>query len=139
MCKVLDSLLPDLLSRLKRICLDSNEKCDKIVKMAFVSMPACVHGRALCLECGVSWVRVPPETAHFSFKKCLPWVCLCYFACFFLLPSFFISHYHVHTRRNILTLVYNVLKVMMQINSKLFDELSNSYKADKQRYMCVHV
>lgn len=42
-----------------------------------------------------------------------------------------------------MTLVYNVLKVMMQINSKLFDELSNSYKSEKQRYMhvliCVHL
>ena len=26
-------------------------------------------GRALCLECRVSWVRVPPETAHFSQEK----------------------------------------------------------------------
>ena len=26
-------------------------------------------GRALCLECRVSWVRVPPEAAHFSLEK----------------------------------------------------------------------
>ena len=25
--------------------------------------------RALCLECRVSWVRIPPEAAHFSLKK----------------------------------------------------------------------
>ena len=35
--------------------------------------------------------------------------------------------------RTIVALVYNVLKTMMQINTKLFDELINSYKADKQR------
>ena len=26
-------------------------------------------GRALCLDCRVSWVRVPPRAAHFSLKK----------------------------------------------------------------------
>ena len=40
---------------------------------------------------------------------------------------------HTHTHRAIVALVYNVLKTMMQINSKLFDELTNSYKADKQK------
>jgi hypothetical protein len=30
-------------------------------------------------------------------------------------------------------LVYNVLKAMMQMNSKLFDDLTNNYKADKQK------
>ena len=33
-----------------------------------------------------------------------------------------------------MSLVYNVLKTMMHINSKLFDDLTNSYKAEKQRY-----
>ena len=28
-----------------------------------------VHGRALCLEYGVSWVRIPPEAPHFSLEK----------------------------------------------------------------------
>ena len=35
--------------------------------------------------------------------------------------------------RNIVSLVYNVLKSMMEMNGKLFDELTNSYKAEKQR------
>ena len=35
--------------------------------------------------------------------------------------------------RNIMTLVYNVLKVMMQINSKLFEELTNAFKTEKQQ------
>ena len=33
-----------------------------------LSSSQCGHvhvGRALCLECRVSWVRVPPEAAHF--------------------------------------------------------------------------
>ena len=30
-------------------------------------LPSIKHtGRVLCLECRVSWVRVPPEAAHFS-------------------------------------------------------------------------
>ena len=36
-----------------------------------------------------------------------------------------------------MALVYNVLKTMMQINTKVFDELTNSYKADKQRYSAL--
>ena len=28
-----------------------------------------VAGRALCLEYGVSWVRVPPEAAQFSLGR----------------------------------------------------------------------
>ena len=51
-------------------------------------------GRALCLECKVPWVRVPPEAAHFFLWKsdCLGCaVLLCFvscltFACFFLPP-----------------------------------------------------
>ena len=35
--------------------------------------------------------------------------------------------------RTIVALVYNVLKTMMQMNGKLFDDLTNSYKADKQK------
>ena len=43
-------------------------------------------GRALCLECRVSWVRVPPEVAHFSRKSdclgCAVLLCLFDLACF---------------------------------------------------------
>ena len=28
-----------------------------------------VAGRALCLECRVAWVRVPPEAAQFSLRR----------------------------------------------------------------------
>ena len=37
--------------------------------------------------------------------------------------------------RTIVALVYNVLKSFMEMNSKLFDELTSSYKADRQKYV----
>ena len=43
------------------------------------------------------------------------------------------THTHTHTCRTIVALVYNVLKTMMQMNCKLFDELTSSYKSDKQK------
>ena len=51
-------------------------------------------GRALCLEYRVSWVRVPPEAAHFSRKSdCLGCAVLLCLVCLTLLASFFlISH-----------------------------------------------
>lgn len=53
-----------------------------------------------------------------------------------VLPILFDSLYRIskeHWNRNIMTLVYNVLKVMMQINSKLFEELTNAFKTEKQQ------
>ena len=53
-------------------------------------------GRALCLQCGVSWLRILPghEAAHFSLEKLLSWmlclVCLTVLAC--LLLSSFLLH-----------------------------------------------
>lgn len=38
-----------------------------------------------------------------------------------------------HWNQNIVTLVYNVLKTFMEMNSKLFDELTSSYKAERQK------
>lgn len=35
--------------------------------------------------------------------------------------------------RTIVALVYNVLKTLMEMNCTLFDELTSSYKADRQR------
>jgi len=35
--------------------------------------------------------------------------------------------------RTIVALVYNVLKAFMEMNSKLFDELTSSYKAERQK------
>ena len=40
--------------------------------------------------------------------------------------------------RNIVTLVYNVLKTFMGMNGKMFDELTNSYKSDRLRWVGVH-
>ena len=73
-------------------------------------------GRALCLECRVSWVQVPPEAAHFSQEmSCLPWVCCvalpcCLFdlACFFFHLSLTYMYYtnsilYVHTHSPELT------------------------------------
>ena len=34
-----------------------------------------------------------------------------------------------------MALVYNVLKTFMEMNSKLFDELTSSYKADRQKWV----
>ena len=33
------------------------------------TLPGGSVGKALCLDCRVSWVRVPPRAAHFSLKK----------------------------------------------------------------------
>ena len=41
-------------------------------------------GRALCLECGVAWVRIPLEAAHFSFGKVAALDMLCCFALLFV-------------------------------------------------------
>ena len=41
-------------------------------------------GRALCLECRVSWVRIPPEAAHFFFGKVTALGVLCCFAFLFV-------------------------------------------------------
>ena len=53
-------------------------------------------GRALCLEYRVSWVRVPPEAAHFVLGKVTALgvlCCLALFVCLTLLASFFLlSH-----------------------------------------------
>ena len=49
-------------------------------------------GRALCLECGMVWVRVPPKAAHFPLERdCLGCaVLLCLVVCLTLLVSFFL-------------------------------------------------
>lgn len=36
-------------------------------------------------------------------------------------------------RRAIVALVYNVLKAFMEMNSTMFDELTATYKSDRQR------
>lgn len=53
-----------------------------------------------------------------------------------ILPIMFGSLYRIskeHWNQTIVALVYNVLKTLMEMNSKLFDDLTASYKADRQR------
>ncbi|XP_036438107.1 serine/threonine-protein phosphatase 2A 56 kDa regulatory subunit alpha isoform isoform X2 [Colossoma macropomum] len=53
-----------------------------------------------------------------------------------ILPIMFGSLYRIskeHWNQTIVALVYNVLKTLMEMNSKLFDELTASYKAERQR------
>ncbi len=38
-----------------------------------------------------------------------------------------------HWNQTIVALVYNVLKTFMEMNSRLFDDLTASYKADRQK------
>jgi len=39
--------------------------------------------------------------------------------------------------RTIHGLIYNALKLFMEMNQKLFDECSQKYKQEKQRYVAV--
>jgi serine/threonine-protein phosphatase 2A regulatory subunit B' len=53
-----------------------------------------------------------------------------------ILPIMFSCLYRIskdHWNQTIVALVFNVLKSFMEMNSKLFDELTSSYKADRQR------
>ncbi|XP_063079805.1 serine/threonine-protein phosphatase 2A 56 kDa regulatory subunit alpha isoform isoform X2 [Engraulis encrasicolus] len=53
-----------------------------------------------------------------------------------ILPIMFGSLYRIskeHWNPTIVALVYNVLKTLMELNSTLFDELTASYKADRQK------
>jgi len=48
-----------------------------------------------------------------------------------VMPLMFPALYRIskeHWNQSILTLVFNVLKVFMDMNAKLFDELTNTYK-----------
>ena len=49
--------------------------------------------------------------------------------------SYYIHIFMLFRFRTIVALVYNVLKSFMEMNSKLFDELTSSYKADRQKYV----
>ncbi|XP_010574716.1 PREDICTED: serine/threonine-protein phosphatase 2A 56 kDa regulatory subunit alpha isoform isoform X5 [Haliaeetus leucocephalus] len=53
-----------------------------------------------------------------------------------ILPIMFGSLYKIskeHWNPTIVALVYNVLKTLMEMDGKLFDELTSSYKAERQR------
>ena len=68
--------------------------CTTYVRDVRFGPSKCSHGKAFCIECGVLWVRIPPEAAR---SKVTVWVCCvalprCLYdlACFFL-PSFCIT------------------------------------------------
>ncbi|XP_011674036.1 serine/threonine-protein phosphatase 2A 56 kDa regulatory subunit epsilon isoform isoform X2 [Strongylocentrotus purpuratus] len=53
-----------------------------------------------------------------------------------IMPIMFTNLYRIskdHWNQTIVALVYNVLRTLMEMNSKLFDELTTSYKADRQK------
>lgn len=53
-----------------------------------------------------------------------------------ILPIMFGSLYKIskeHWNQTIVALVYNVLKTLMEMNGKLFDDLTSSYKAERQK------
>jgi len=53
-----------------------------------------------------------------------------------IMPIMFPALYRIskeHWNQTIVALVYNVLKTFMEMNSRLFDDLTASYKADRQR------
>lgn len=43
-----------------------------------------------------------------------------------------------HWNQTIIALVYNVLKTFMEMNSKLFDELTASYKSERQKWAVIY-
>uniref|UniRef100_A0AAY3ZYQ1 Serine/threonine protein phosphatase 2A regulatory subunit n=1 Tax=Denticeps clupeoides TaxID=299321 RepID=A0AAY3ZYQ1_9TELE len=56
--------------------------------------------------------------------------------CHVILPLVFGTLYRVskeHWNQTIVSLIYNVLKTFMEMNSKLFDDLTASYKLEKQK------
>ncbi|KAA0723183.1 PP2A B subunit isoform B'-beta [Triplophysa tibetana] len=56
--------------------------------------------------------------------------------CQVILPLVFGTLYRVskeHWNQTIISLIYNVLKTFMEMNSKLFDDLTASYKVEKQK------
>lgn len=53
-----------------------------------------------------------------------------------IMPIMFPSLYRIskeHWNQTIVALVYNVLKTFMEMNSKLFDDLTSNYKAERQK------
>ena len=53
-----------------------------------------------------------------------------------ILPIMFPALYRIskeHWNQTIVALVYNVLKTFMEMNGKLFDELTANYKSERQK------
>uniref|UniRef100_A0A667ZH93 Serine/threonine protein phosphatase 2A regulatory subunit n=1 Tax=Myripristis murdjan TaxID=586833 RepID=A0A667ZH93_9TELE len=62
--------------------------------------------------------------------------------CQVILPLVFATLYRVskeHWNQTIVSLIYNVLKTFMEMNSKLFDDLTASYKVEKQKLPTVYI
>lgn len=54
-----------------------------------------------------------------------------------IMPIMFPALYRIskeHWNQTIVALVYNVLKTFMEMNSRLFDDLTASYKAERLKY-----
>jgi len=59
------------------------------------------------------------------------------FNLFKVMPIMFPALYRIskdHWNQTIVALVYNVLKTFMEMNGKLFDELTSNYKMERQKY-----
>lgn len=57
-----------------------------------------------------------------------------------IMPIMFPALYRIskeHWNQTIVALVYNVLKTFMEMNSKLFDDLTATYKAERQKWVYV--
>ena len=55
-----------------------------------------------------------------------------------IMPIMFPALYRIskeHWNQTIVALVYNVLKTFMEMNSRLFDDLTASYKAERLKYV----
>lgn len=53
-----------------------------------------------------------------------------------IMPIMFPSLYRIskeHWNQTIVALIYSVLRTFMEMNSALFDELTNNYKAERQK------
>lgn len=59
-----------------------------------------------------------------------------------VLPIMFPALYRIskeHWNQTIVALVYNVLKTFMEMNSRLFDELTSNYKAERQKWVLPYM
>ena len=76
-----------------------------VIHMKFTYVHIVIY--MLCLQCGVSWVRVPPMAAHFSLKNCLPWVwCVTLPCCVFDLACLLLLSFLLHLS-NTYIIIYN--------------------------------
>lgn len=58
------------------------------------------------------------------------------------MPIMFPALYRIskeHWNQTIVALVYNVLKTFMEMNGKLFDELTANYKLERQKWVLMNI